>query len=153
MRVTWTRLNEPVVKHYTVHYSRVNGGSGRRRRQVGSETVIFPASASSGVVSGLQEGQQYQFSVSVTLLIGGQTYNGTPGKSETVVTGVLMLLHMTRFPCVQSVIVDSCTHKLIPPTTNGYYKAENISACMGHSSKRFATICCVSVFCLQTLHA
>ena len=101
VRVTWTRLNEPVVKHYTVHYSRVNGGSGRRRRQVGSErTVTFPASASSGVVSGLQEGQQYQFSVSVTLLIGEQIYTGTPGESITATTGVLMLLHMTRFPRV-----------------------------------------------------
>ena len=117
VRVTWTRLNEPVVDHYTVHYSRVNGGSGRRRRrQVDSErTVTFPASASSGVVSGLQEGQQYQFSVSVTLIIGGQTYTGTPGGSITAMTGVLMLLHMTRFPRVQSdlfVIVDSCTHKI-----------------------------------------
>ena len=92
VRVTWTRLNETVVDHYTVHYSRVNGGSGRRRRQVDSErTVTFPASASSGVVSGLQEGQQYQFSVSVTLLIGEQTYNGIPGKSKIVMTGKLML--------------------------------------------------------------
>ena len=81
MRVTWTPLNEPVVDHYTVHYGRVNGGSGRRRRQVGSGTVTFPASASSGVVSGLQEGQQYLFSVSVSLLIGGQTLSSTPGAS------------------------------------------------------------------------
>ena len=64
VRVTWTPLNEPVVDHYTVHYTLV--GSGGRRRQVCSGTVIFPASASSGVVSGLQEGQQYQFSVSVS---------------------------------------------------------------------------------------
>ena len=54
-------MNLSVVNHYTVHYSRV--GSGRRRRQTESGTAIFPASASSGVVSGLQEGQQYQFSV------------------------------------------------------------------------------------------
>ena len=75
MRVTWTPLNEPVVD-YTVHYSRVNGGSGRRRRQVVSGTVTFPASASSGVVSGLQKGQQYQFSVSVSLNVTGVLYTG-----------------------------------------------------------------------------
>ena len=78
VRVTWTPLNEPVVDHYTVHYTLV--GSGGRRRQVSSGTVTFPASASSGVVSGLQEGQQYQFSVSVSLLIDGQTYTSTPGE-------------------------------------------------------------------------
>ena len=69
----------------------MNGGSGRRRRQVaGSEIVTFPVSASSGVVSGLQEGQQYQFSISVSLLIGGQTYNGTPGEFKTTSTGTVM---------------------------------------------------------------
>ena len=81
MRVTWTPLNEP-VDHYTVHYSRVNGVNGRRRRQVVSGTVTFPASVSSGVVSGLQEGQQYQFSVSVSLLIGGQVFTSVLGSIE-----------------------------------------------------------------------
>ena len=85
MRVTWTTLNEPVVDHYTVHYTRV--GSCESRRQVCSGTVIFPASASSGVVSGLQEGQQYQFSVSVSLLIDGQTYTSTPGEPVNAMTG------------------------------------------------------------------
>ena len=87
MRVTWTPLNESVVDHYTVHYSRVNGGSGRRRRQVLSGTVTFPVSVSSGVVSGLQEGQQYQFSVSVSLLIGGQTFTSLPGTPLAAMTG------------------------------------------------------------------
>ena len=75
-----------------MHYSKlVNGGSGRRRRQdAGSEIVTFTANASSGVVSGLQEGQQYRFSVSVTLLIDGQTYNGTPGEFKTAITGTMM---------------------------------------------------------------
>ena len=87
VRVTWTPLNEPVVDHYTVHYSRVNGGSGRRRRQIISGTAIFPVSTSSGVVSGLQEGQQYQFSVSVSLFIDGKTFTSTPGISLTAMTG------------------------------------------------------------------
>ena len=83
VRVIWTPLNLPlpVVDHYTVHYSAiVNGGSGRRR-QTDSGSFIFPASVSSGVVSGLLGGQQYQFSVSVTLSVGGQLYKSMP---ETV---------------------------------------------------------------------
>ena len=84
VRVTWTPLNEPVVDHYTVHYTRV--GSGRSGRN-GSESVTFPASASSGVVSGLQEGQQYQFSVSVSISVNGQTYTSTPGEPVTAMTG------------------------------------------------------------------
>ena len=58
---------------------------GRRRRQVVSRTVTYPASASSGVVSGLQEGQQYQFSVSVSLTVSGQIFNGVPGAPTTAV--------------------------------------------------------------------
>ena len=79
-------MNLSVVDHYTVHYSLV-GGSSRRRRQTNSGTAVFPASASSGVVSGLQEGQQYQFSVSVSLFVSGQTFNSTPGTPLAVVTG------------------------------------------------------------------
>ena len=41
--------------------------------------------ASSGVVSGLQEGQQYQFSVSVSLTVSGQIFNGVPGAPTTAV--------------------------------------------------------------------
>ena len=84
--VTWisTSLNGSVVDHYTVHYSRLNGSG---NFACSSGTVTFPASASSGVVSGLQEGQQYQFSVSVSLLIDGQTYTSTPGEPVNAMTG------------------------------------------------------------------
>ena len=50
-----------------------------------SQSQTFPASASSGVVSGLQEGQQYQFSVSVSLTVSGQTFNST--SDSMTVTG------------------------------------------------------------------
>ena len=84
--VTWiiTSLNGSVVDHYTVHYSRLYGSD---VFACSSRTVTFPASASSGVVSGLQEGQQYQFSVSVSLLIDGQTYTSTPGEPVNAMTG------------------------------------------------------------------
>ena len=67
--VSWSPVNLPVVDHYTVHYAAVTV-SGL------NDTATFPASASSGVVSGLQGGQQYQFSVSVTLLVTGVLYTG-----------------------------------------------------------------------------
>ena len=89
VRVTWTPLDEPVVDHYTVYYTRV--GSGRMKKQVDSGTVSFPASASSGVVSGLQEGQQYQFSVSVSISVNGQTYTSPPGEPVTAMTGTYLL--------------------------------------------------------------
>ena len=83
--VTWigTSLNGSVVDHYTVHYSSLNG-SGIAH----TKTVTFPASASSGVVSGLQEGQQYQFSVSVSISVNEQIFNSTPGEPKIFFTGI-----------------------------------------------------------------
>ena len=68
VRVSWTQVNLSVVDHYTVHYTTVGGVNG---------TLTFPASASSGVVSGLQEGRQYQFSVTVALKINEKLFIGT----------------------------------------------------------------------------
>ena len=68
VRVSWTQVNLSVVDHYTVHYTTVGGVNG---------TFTFPASASSGVVSGLQEGRQYQFSVTVALKIVEKLFIGT----------------------------------------------------------------------------
>ena len=67
--IFWTPVNLSVVEHYTVHYTTVGGVNG---------TLTFPASASSGVVSGLQEGRQYQFSVTVTLNVSGELFSGLP---------------------------------------------------------------------------
>ena len=71
--VFWTQVNLSVVDHYTVHYTTVGGVNG---------TLTFPASASSGVVSGLQEGRQYQFSVTVTLNVSGVLFSGLPNFTQ-----------------------------------------------------------------------
>ena len=68
VRVSWTPVNLTVVDHYTVHYTTVGGVNG---------IVSFPANFSSGVVSGLQGGQEYWFSVSVTLNVNGELYIGS----------------------------------------------------------------------------
>ena len=77
VRVSWTPVNLTVVYHYTVHYTTVGGVSG---------TVTFPDTFSSGVVSVLQGGQQYQFSVTVTVNIGGEVYTGLPDNTLPPIT-------------------------------------------------------------------
>ena len=81
VRVSWTPLNIPMADHYTVHYTNIACGN--------SLSVTFQASGTSGVVSGLQEGQQYQFSVSVSLLIGGQTFNSTSGSMKITGSNII----------------------------------------------------------------
>ena len=76
VRVSWTQVNLSVVDHYTVYYTTVGGVNG---------TLTFPASASSGVVSGLQEGQQYQFSVTVTLNFSGEVFSGLPNFTQSTI--------------------------------------------------------------------
>ena len=67
--VSWTPVNLPAVDHYIVYYGDITTGEL-------NETVTFPAGASSGVVSGLQEGQLYQFSVAVTVNVNRVLYTG-----------------------------------------------------------------------------
>ena len=71
--IFWTPVNLSVLEHYTVHYTTVGGVNG---------TLTFPVSASSGVVSGLQEGRQYQFSVTVALIVIGELFSGSPNFTQ-----------------------------------------------------------------------
>ena len=71
--IFWTPVNLSVVEHYTVHYITEGWLNG---------TVTFPVSASSGVVSGLQEGRQYQFSVTVALNVSGELLSGLPNFTQ-----------------------------------------------------------------------
>ena len=71
--IFWTPVNLSVVEQYTVHYITVGGVNG---------TITFSASASSGVVSGLQEGRQYQFGVTVTLNVSGELFSGLPNFTQ-----------------------------------------------------------------------
>ena len=71
VRLFWSPINLSVVHHYTIYYTLL-----RRGRQSESGTVNITAGSSSGVVGGLMTGEQYQFSVSVTVSGGGQYYTG-----------------------------------------------------------------------------
>ena len=68
VNVSWTPVNLTVVNHYNVHYTTVGGVN---------RTVTFSATASYGVVSGLKGGQEFCFSVTVTLNVNGEFYTGT----------------------------------------------------------------------------
>ena len=74
MRVSWTLVNLTVVDHYTIHY----------RTAVGGVTVSDDVSSaiSSKVVSGLLAGHQYQFNVTVTLIVNGEIFTRPPTFSE-----------------------------------------------------------------------
>ena len=74
--IFWTPVNLSVVENYTVHYITEGWING---------TLSFPASASSGVVSGLQEGRQYQFSVTVTLNVSGELFSGLPNFTQATI--------------------------------------------------------------------
>ena len=65
--VSWTPVTlQETEYNYTVHYTTV----------CGDVNASFLASASSGVVSRLQEGLQYQFSVTLTFNVNGVLYTG-----------------------------------------------------------------------------
>ena len=94
VRVSWTPVNLTVVYHYTVHYTTVSGSNG---------TVTFPDTVSSGVVSGLQGGQQYQFSVTVTLNVSGELYTDPPDYTLPPISGKKMHAILTVDTCNASI--------------------------------------------------
>ena len=71
VRLFWSPIYLSVVDHYTIYYTLL-----RRGRQSVSGTVDITAGSSSGVVGGLMTGEQYQFSVFVTVSGGGHYYTG-----------------------------------------------------------------------------
>ena len=70
--VSWTPINLSAVDYYTVYFAAVSG----IRRECDRGRFNVTAGSSSGVVGGLMTGEQYQFSVSVTVSGGGQYYTG-----------------------------------------------------------------------------
>ena len=73
VNVSWTPLNLTALMYYNVTYTIVDGSG-----EDGSGAVHFPANVSSGVVSGLQEGQWYQFNISAFITVNGQSFSGIP---------------------------------------------------------------------------
>ena len=68
--IVWQALDLEQLIHYTVLYSAV--GSGRAEEK----SVTFPISQHSGVVGGLEPGQQYMFQVMAVAVINGSDVDG-----------------------------------------------------------------------------
>ena len=82
VNVSWTPVTLLDTEyHYTVHYITV----------CGIVNVSFPASASSGVVPGLQE-LLYQFIVTVTIVSKGKIYSGGEVNLESTTRSNVSLL-------------------------------------------------------------
>ena len=71
VNVSWTPVNFQAVNLYSIHYMATN-----TTRQCDTGVVNVSAGSSSGVVGGLMTGEQYQFSVSVTVSQNGQLHTG-----------------------------------------------------------------------------
>ena len=84
--VLWDAVQSDKVSKYTVYYSQSSG----KKRQQNDGSRDFPADATSGVIGGLVAGVEYQFQVTVTLLINGVEFEGdrSPvGPDSTAVPG------------------------------------------------------------------
>ena len=68
--IVWQKLELEQLIHYTVLYSAV--GSGRAEEK----SVTFPISHHSGVVGGLEPGQQYMFQVMAVAVSNGSDVDG-----------------------------------------------------------------------------
>ena len=77
--IVWQALELEQLIHYTVLYSAV--GSGRAEK-----SVTFPISQQSGVVGGLEPGQQYMFQVMAVAVINGSDVDGERSAVATATT-------------------------------------------------------------------
>ena len=89
--IVWQTLELEQLIHYIVLYSAV--GSGRAEEK----SVIFPISQHSGVVGGLEPGQQYMFQVMAVAVINGSDVDGERSAVATATTyGGRYYYHVVR---------------------------------------------------------
>ena len=78
VKASWAPIDSPYLDHYTVYYCYYPSPdqNGRRKRQNNQQLAVFPAGSSSGAIGGLDEGQNYLFSLAVTFNIKGKLFQG-----------------------------------------------------------------------------
>ena len=69
-------MDSPYLHHYIVYYYSDPEQSHRRKRQINEQQAVFPAGSTSGVIGGLEEGQDYLFSLAVVFNINGNLFEG-----------------------------------------------------------------------------
>ena len=76
VRAMWFEVESPHLDHYTVYYYPISAQNDGRKRQSNDQMTTFPAGMSFGVIGGLEEEQEYLFSIAAIILINGQLYEG-----------------------------------------------------------------------------
>ena len=76
VKASWTPVDSPYLDHYTVYYHANPDQGGTRKRQNHLQIAVFPAGSSFGVIGGLEEGQNYLFSLAVFFIINGEIFEG-----------------------------------------------------------------------------
>ena len=76
VQAMWSEVVSEYVDRYTVYYYPNPAQNGRRKRQNNEQMVTFLAGSSSGVIGGLDEEQDYLFSLAVTFIINGELFEG-----------------------------------------------------------------------------
>ena len=76
VRAMWFEVESPHLDHYTVYYYPNPAQNGGSKRQSNEQLAMFPAGRSFGVIGGLEEEQEYLFSIAVIVLINEQINGG-----------------------------------------------------------------------------
>ena len=72
----WSEVDSPYLDHYTVYYFPDTAQSSGKKRQNSEQMALFPAGITFGVIEGLEEGQDYLFSLAITFNLNGQLFEG-----------------------------------------------------------------------------
>ena len=76
VRAMWFEVESPYLDHYTVYYYSNPDQNGGRKRQSNDQMATFPAGRCFGMIGGLEEEQQYLFSIAAIIKINGKMYEG-----------------------------------------------------------------------------
>ena len=77
VKASWAPIDSPYLDHYVVYYYYpIPDQSGGRKRKNSQQIAVFTAGSSSGVIAGLEEGQNYLFSLAVMFNFKEQLFEG-----------------------------------------------------------------------------
>ena len=76
VRAMWFEVENPYLGWYTIYYSPDPAQNGRRKRQNNEKMAEFPAGRYFGVIGGLEEEQEYLFTITATFNMSGQIFEG-----------------------------------------------------------------------------
>ena len=76
VRAMWFEVDSPYLDHYSVYYY-TNPPTNIEGKMKDNEKIAeFPAGLFFGVIGGLEERQEYLFTIAVTINVNGQVFEG-----------------------------------------------------------------------------